>query len=94
LLWDFTLEQNLTSLEWNPNGSLLGLTCKDKTINIFDPRLQEGDEKRQLKVLAHEGNKTQKMVWMSNNDYILSTGFSKTNERQFKVWDLRAFTKE
>jgi WD40 repeat protein len=40
-----------TGLEWSHNGSLLGLSTKDKAISIFDPR-KEGPA---MTATAHEG---------------------------------------
>ena len=32
---EFNADSPATSLQWNPNGSLIGATTKIKTINIF-----------------------------------------------------------
>ena len=90
-IWDFTAGENVLSLEWSNNGSLLGCTTKDKLVHILDPR--SNDEKSRLSVQAHEGIKTHKMVWL-DNEHIATTGFSKSNERQIRLWDSRNFTKE
>jgi coronin-1B/1C/6 len=90
-IWDFTAGENILSLEWNHNGSLLGVTTKDKLVQVFDPRSTE--ETSRLSVQAHEGIKTHKMTWL-NNETLCTTGFSKTNERQVRIWDSRNFTKE
>ena len=41
-----------TGLEWSHNGSLLAAICKDRTLNIFDPRKDGGDA---LTASTHEG---------------------------------------
>jgi len=40
-----------------------------------------------------DGNKIQKMLFMGNTDNFLVTGFSKTNERQIRVYDMRNIEK-
>ncbi len=89
-IWENAFDSSVVSLDWNPIGSLIGCTTKEKTINVVDPR----SKSESLKVQGHEGLKTQKMVFLNNNEYILSAGFSKTNERQLKLWDFRNFTKQ
>lgn len=79
------LKNNCTSMEWSHNGSLLAVTTKDKTLTVFDPRL-EGSA---LNVGIHEGGKPQKLCWLGDSQTILTTGFSKTSDRQYGVWDIR-----
>lgn len=60
-IWDITgqkcalvfdeIKGAITGLEWSHNGSLLGTTAKDKTVNIFDPR-QGGPV---MSATSHEG---------------------------------------
>lgn len=96
-VWNFTNSQNIAKLQltesifgcdWNYNGSLLGITSKEKLIKIFDPRNN---------LVTHQTNgydniKAQKMLFMGKSDYFLATGFSKNNERQIKLFDLRNVT--
>ena len=63
----------------------MGVTTKEKLIKIYDPRKNQQTHNIQ----GFEGSKTQKMLFMGNTDYILATGFSKSNERQIRVFDLR-----
>lgn len=90
-IWDFSTNEAILSLEWSPNGALLGCTTKDKLLHIVDPRSTADNSK--LSVAAHEGIKTHKMVWV-NNESCVTTGFSKKNERQIKLWDIRNLTTE
>ena len=64
---------------------MVGVSTKEKLIKIFDPRKNEQTHN----VHGFEGAKTQKMLFMGNSEYFLATGFSKTNERQIRVFDLR-----
>lgn len=75
------------SLDWNHNGSLVGLTTKEKLVYVVDPR----GEKMQMSCKAHDSGKTQKMGWL-DGDHLFTCGFSKSNERQIKLYDTRKFT--
>jgi len=62
---------------------LIVSTGKDKKIKLFDPRanstVQFGD--------GHQGIKASRVVWLGDSNKFLTTGFSKTRERQFAIWD-------
>ena len=73
-----------TSLDWNPLGSLVGVTNKKKTINIFDPR----NKKPMLVTKIYESPRSPKFVWVSENNFV-TTGFSKENVKELKLWDIR-----
>ncbi len=88
-MWDYETKENVLSLDWNPAGSLLGLTTKDKTVSVVDPRSLE--ESSRLNTLAHEGIKTHKMTWL-DDEHLATTGYSKRNEREIKTFDIRNFT--
>eukprot|EP00331_Platyophrya_macrostoma_P006719 CAMPEP_0176424438 /NCGR_PEP_ID=MMETSP0127-20121128/10837_1 /TAXON_ID=938130 /ORGANISM="Platyophrya macrostoma, Strain WH" /LENGTH=546 /DNA_ID=CAMNT_0017805495 /DNA_START=29 /DNA_END=1669 /DNA_ORIENTATION=- len=82
-------DANYWSLCWNSNGSLLGTTSKDKTTRIGDPRAQQWVHE----LLTHEGSRAQKMTFLGDTGLILSVGFAKTTDREFKVWDIKNLTK-
>lgn len=75
--------------DWNYNGSSLVTVCKDKKIRIFDPRIgkaaQEGE--------AHQGIKPSRAIFLGNKEKIFSTGFTKTSEREFCIWDPKDLSK-
>lgn len=73
------------SLEWNHNGSLIGVATRDKTARIGDPRAQKWTED----FASHDGPKAHKFCWLGTTGLALTCGFSKTYEREFKVWDLK-----
>eukprot|EP00451_Oxyrrhis_marina_P000151 CAMPEP_0204271610 /NCGR_PEP_ID=MMETSP0468-20130131/20469_1 /ASSEMBLY_ACC=CAM_ASM_000383 /TAXON_ID=2969 /ORGANISM="Oxyrrhis marina" /LENGTH=453 /DNA_ID=CAMNT_0051247327 /DNA_START=40 /DNA_END=1401 /DNA_ORIENTATION=- len=73
----------LQSLKWSPDGKLLAYTCKDKTLNIVDPRSPGTVHVEK----SHEGTKAQKVEWLSN-EALLTSGFSTQAERQVKMWSL------
>ena len=78
-----------TSLDWNPNGNLVGVTNKKKKIFIFDPRAK----KSVLDTQIYESPRSPKFTWISENNFV-STGFSKSNVKELKLWDIRKVTPE
>lgn len=77
------------SLEWNPNGSLLGITNKEKLVHVLDPR----NNKITMSAKAHDSSKSQKMLFLDDN-YLFVCGVSRSNDRQIKLFDMRKFEKE
>lgn len=71
----------------------LASTSKDKVLSIVDPRAN----KVVASVTCHEGSKATKCCWLDGfagaPGHVLTTGFSKTNERELHLWDIRNFTK-
>ncbi|XP_040337726.1 coronin-2A [Herpailurus yagouaroundi] len=72
----------ILSMSFNPSGSLLATTCKDRKIRILDPRagtvLQEA---------SYKGHRANKVLFLGNLKKLLSTGTSRWNHRQMAVWD-------
>jgi len=91
--WDVEQGKNLNtveghgdiilSVEWNHNGSQVVTTCKDKKARVFDPRTNTIASE----VVCHQGVKNSRAIWVKQN--VLTVGFSKTSEREFKIWDPR-----
>ncbi|KAM4656443.1 coronin-7-like isoform 3-T3 [Amazona ochrocephala] len=98
-IWDMEQQQPLTvldshrdqlqSLAWKRDGSLLGTSCKDKKLRIFDPRVSPAASQS---VLGHENNKDSRLLWMGSSDCLISIGFSQMREREVKLWDMRRFS--
>jgi coronin-1B/1C/6 len=86
-LTKLSLADTIMSIDWNHNGSLLGLTTKEKLVHVADPR----NGKIELSAKAHDSSKSQKMAFL-NQDYLFSCGFNRSNERQLKLYDLRNFS--
>eukprot|EP01064_Diplonema_japonicum_P016466 TRINITY_DN24478_c0_g1_i1.p1 TRINITY_DN24478_c0_g1~~TRINITY_DN24478_c0_g1_i1.p1 ORF type:complete len:453 (+),score=127.91 TRINITY_DN24478_c0_g1_i1:55-1413(+) len=74
----------ISSVNWNLDGSLINTTSKDKKVRIIDPRTGNVVQE----VPGHEGTKTQRSVWAKRRNQIVTTGFSKKHERQMMVWDV------
>jgi len=79
------LGDTIQSLSWNNLGSLIGSTCKDNIIRIVDPRLN----KTINSVEFHTGAKPSRLIW--GCDLIITTGFSKTRERECAIWVIMHF---
>ena len=79
----------ITSVNWNLDGSLLQTTSKDKKLRIFDPRTGECINA----VQAHEGTKSCRSIWAKRRNQIVTTGFSKKLDRQLYIWDPRNMEK-
>ncbi|KAJ7393880.1 hypothetical protein OS493_003547 [Desmophyllum pertusum] len=77
------------SLSFNYNGSLLASTCKDKKIRVIDPRAG----KLAAHGMGHPGNKGSHVVFLGDMNMLFSTGFSRMNERQVAIWDVRNLKK-
>ncbi|KAM6249786.1 coronin-7-like isoform 2-T2 [Porphyrio hochstetteri] len=97
-VWDAGQQQPLTALDshgdqlqslaWKGDGRLLGTSCKDKKLRLFDPRA--GPAAFQS-VPGHENNKDSRLLWMGSSDCLISVGFSQMREREVKLWDTRRF---
>ncbi|KAJ7715662.1 microtubule binding protein [Mycena maculata] len=74
----------IQSLAFNPTGTLLATTCRDRKLRLFDPRAG-GDAVRIAD--GHGGIKGARVVWMGDHDRIATTGFSKMSDRQVSVWE-------
>ncbi|XP_067471511.1 coronin-7 isoform X1 [Thunnus thynnus] len=96
LIWDTSrqdsplavLEQHgdqLQSLSWKQDGSLLASSCKDKMLRVFDPRAQLTPV-QSAKGLQH--NKDSRILW-TKDDFLLTTGFDMMRSREVRLWDSR-----
>lgn len=44
--------------------------------------------------MAHEGARSSKITYLGTKEKLVSVGFTKQSQRQFKVWDPRNLSKE
>ncbi|KAK9393030.1 coronin-7 [Crotalus adamanteus] len=95
-IWDVEQQQILIELEphlnqvqslaWKPDGSLLGTSCRDKRLHIFDPRAKPVACQT---VLAHTGGKEARLLWVNTEGFFLSVGSNQMMEREVCLWDSR-----
>lgn len=75
----------INSVAYNYNGSIVATCCKDKKVRLVDVRdgkiVQEAD--------AHQGVKGSRACWLGDSNYLITTGFSKSCDRQLMIWDGR-----
>jgi coronin-1B/1C/6 len=74
----------IQSLAWDPVGSVLATTCRDRKLRLFDPRA--GAEAIRI-VDGHGGIKGARVIFMGDRGRLATTGFSKMSERQLSIWD-------
>lgn len=89
ILQEITCHPDLIySASWNPNGSLIGTTCKDKKIRIIDPRT--GELKQEAD--GFPGAKPARIQLINDNKAFL-TGFSRSSQRLYTVKDVNDLQK-
>ncbi|KAM5198658.1 coronin-7 [Hipposideros larvatus] len=97
-VWDVAKQQPLIELAahrdlvqgavWSRDGALVGTTCKDKQLRIYDPRAKpEASQSTQ----AHENSKDGRLAWTGTQEHLVSTGFNQMREHEVKLWDIRHF---
>ncbi|XP_058442943.1 coronin-7 isoform X3 [Malaya genurostris] len=98
-LWDLTCQQEsfsnnqhpevIQSLSWKQDGKVCATSCKDKMIRILDPRAESP-----IVMIAesHQSIKDSRVVWLGNQDRILTTGFDAARLRQVIIRDVRNFS--
>jgi len=74
----------IQSVAFNPSGTLLATTARDRKIRIFDPRSGPSPVRT---IDGHGGIKGARVTWMGDKDNIATTGFSKMSERQLSIWE-------
>jgi len=74
----------IQSIAFNPSGTLLATTCRDRKIRIFDPR--SGPTAVRI-TDGHGGIKGARVTWMGDRDSLATTGFSKMSDRQLSIWE-------
>ncbi|XP_057672964.1 coronin-7-like isoform X3 [Corythoichthys intestinalis] len=85
------LEQHgdqLQSLSWKEDGSLLASTCKDKMLRVFDPRAQL---KPVQSASCLQNDKDSCTLW-AKEDFLLITSFDRMRNRELRLWDSRNLT--
>jgi len=92
-VWDINEKKKITELKidneptmvlWNPNGNLIGVTSKNKFINIYDIK----DNNIILQKQINELSFTSKFDWIDDNSFV-TTGWDKNEDKLLKIWDLK-----
>ncbi|XP_053400007.1 coronin-7-like [Mercenaria mercenaria] len=78
-------EDQILSLGWHGNGSVMVTTCKDKKIRVLDPRSKTVAQE----CMGHNSNKDSRAIFLGDKDFIVSTGFSLGRSREVKLFDSR-----
>uniref|UniRef100_A0A182KAP6 Coronin n=1 Tax=Anopheles christyi TaxID=43041 RepID=A0A182KAP6_9DIPT len=97
-LWDLTCQQEafsnnehpevIQSLSWKQDGRLCVTSCKDKMVRVLDPRASTPIT---LAAESHQSIKDSRVVWLGEQNRILSSGFDAGRLRQVIIRDLRNF---
>ncbi|XP_049826168.1 coronin-7 isoform X2 [Aethina tumida] len=98
-LWDLISERELfsnadhteviQSVSWKRDGTLVATSCKDKQVRILDPRIENACTKT---ANSHQSIKDSRVVWLGDQNKILTTGFDSQRLRQVIIRDLRNFS--
>lgn len=78
------------SINWDWCGGVYATTCKDKKLRLFDPR---SGSSAVTVADSHSGVKGARVTWLGAHDRLVTTGFSRTSERQVFMWDSRDLTR-
>ncbi|XP_062610316.1 coronin-7-like [Saccostrea cucullata] len=81
-------KDQIQSLSWRGNGQVFVTSCKDKRLRIIDPRASSVVQETQ----GHDNMRDSRALWLGDKDIICTTGFSRSREREVKLWDLRNFS--
>jgi coronin-1B/1C/6 len=73
-----------TMVQWNPNGTLVGATTKNKFMNVFDPRANKMIFKHQINEKIHSA----KFTWIDNDTFV-TTSWNQSGAKLLKLWDVR-----
>jgi len=83
-------EQLIQDIVWDYTGTLYATSSKDKAVRVMDARANTVASKIDE---AHEGAKSVKLTFLGKKEKLVSVGFTRQSQRQFKVWDPRDMSK-
>jgi WD40 repeat protein len=81
--------EQIQSVVFNYDGGVMATSAKDQRIRLWDPRTGAKIDE----TVGHETPKASRLAWLGNSTRILSTGFHKSSEREFMIFDTRNFSK-
>jgi len=96
-LWDIEKGTEVNSLNdvhteliqeliWDYHGVTYATSSKDKNVRLFDARSASLTTTLET---AHEGAKSIKMTFLGRTEKLVTIGFTRQSQRQFKIWDPR-----
>ena len=80
------IENFVSSISFNKNGSCFCFSTKNKMMKICDPR---NKSKIINEIQIQDSIKPSNVLWMSTKDRIVTSGFTKISERIIRIWDPR-----
>ena len=84
-------EQLIQDLVWDYTGTTYCTSSKDKHVRIIDAR---SSNLVSTIYNAHEGAKSIRLTYAGALDRLITVGFTRQSQRQFKIWDPRNTNKE
>jgi hypothetical protein len=99
-IWDITALSEISSIKsghneqiqsvvFNYDASVMATSSKDQCLRLWDPR----SSSKISETIGHETPKASRLAWLGNSTRIFSSGFSKSSEREFMIFDTRNFAK-
>lgn len=99
-VWDVEKTEVISSFEdfsdlmqdivWDYKGDTYATSCKDKIVRLIDARTAKVSETIKI---PHDGLKSVKLSFIGETGKFLTTGASRQNSREVKVWDLKNLSK-
>lgn len=80
----------IQDIVWDVRGDVCATSCKDKIVRLLDPRVGEAFD---TIVMPHNGLKSVKLSFMGEFGKFLTSGASRQNSREVKIWDLKTLSK-
>lgn len=81
---------SIQSFDFDYAGNRLAVTSRDKQFRIYDAR--KGGEPI-MSTQGHEGVKGARVIWCGDSDRVVTTGFTKTSDRQMFLWNVANLSK-
>jgi coronin-1B/1C/6 len=79
-------DQLIQDIVWDYTGTNYAISAKDKNVRIVDAR---ACSIAAMIPNAHEGAKSTKLCYTGALDKLVTVGFTRQSQRQFKIWDPR-----
>ena len=83
---DHVHEQLIQDIVWDYTGTTYTTSSKDKHVRIIDAR---SSQVAAIIETAHEGAKSTKLTYTGSLNRLVTVGFTRQSQRQFKIWDPR-----